>query len=95
MAGLDPTRERGWDDVERVIQALVGSMEPASLMSRVAEQACVFAHKADGAAVTLLRATDNAYVTVSAHGVLATAVGFVVPKRGSLQGRPPERDVPS
>ena len=87
MAGLDPTRERGWDDVERVIQALVGSMEPASLMSRVAEQACVFAHKADGAAVTLLRATDNAYVTVSAHGVLATAVGFVVPKRGSLQGR--------
>lgn len=73
--------------MERVIQALVGSMEPASLMSRVAEQACVFAHKADGAAVTLLRATDNAYVTVSAHGVLATAVGFVVPKRGSLQGR--------
>ena len=39
--------------MERVIQALVGSMEPASLMSRVAEQACVFAHKADGAAVTL------------------------------------------
>ena len=81
--------------MEKVIQALVGSMEPVSLMSRVAEQACSFAHKADGAAVTLLRATDNAYVTISAHGVLATAVGFVGPKRGSLQGRPPERDVPS
>ncbi|MDZ5084506.1 MULTISPECIES: EAL domain-containing protein [Mycobacteriaceae] len=73
--------------MERVIQALVASLEPASLVSRVAEQACAFAPKADGAAITLLRATDNAYVTVSAHGVLATAVGFVVPKRGSLQGR--------
>ncbi|GFM20474.1 diguanylate phosphodiesterase [Mycobacterium sp. PO1] len=70
-----------------MIQALVASLEPASLVSRVAEQACAFAPKADGAAITLLRATDNAYVTVSAHGVLATAVGFVVPKRGSLQGR--------
>ncbi|MBX7447954.1 EAL domain-containing protein [Mycolicibacterium sp. 3033] len=73
--------------MERVIQALAESLEPASLVSRVAEQACAFAPKADGAAITLLRATDNAYVTVSAHGVLATAVGFVVPKRGSLQGR--------
>ncbi|WP_425003098.1 EAL domain-containing protein [Mycolicibacterium sp. S3B2] len=73
--------------MERVIQALVASLEPASLVSRVAEQACAFAPKADGAAITLLRATDTAYVTVSAHGVLATAVGFVVPKRGSLQGR--------
>ncbi|WP_374158340.1 EAL domain-containing protein [Mycobacterium sp. G7A2] len=73
--------------MERVIQALVASLEPASLVNRVAEQACAFAPKADGAAITLLRATDNAYVTVSAHGVLATAVGFVVPKRGSLQGR--------
>lgn len=42
--------------------------------------------KADGAAVTLLRASDNAYVTVSGHGVLATTPGFVVPKQGSIQG---------
>jgi len=81
------TRPGDGGDVERVIQALAESLEPASLVSRVAEQACAFAPKADGAAITLLRATDNAYVTVSAHGVLATAVGFVVPKRGSLQGR--------
>jgi EAL domain-containing protein (putative c-di-GMP-specific phosphodiesterase class I) len=56
------------------------------LMGRVAEQACVFMDKADGAAVTLLRASDNAYVTVSGHGVLATTPGFVVPKHSSIQG---------
>ncbi|GAS94969.1 diguanylate phosphodiesterase [Mycolicibacterium canariasense] len=41
---------------------------------------------ADGAAITLLRASDNAYVTVSASGVLAPALGFVIPKDRSLQG---------
>ena len=72
--------------VERLVQALVESMEPVSLMSRIAEQACAFTGKADGAAVTLLRASDDAFVTVSAHGVLATATGFVVPHHGSFQG---------
>ncbi|MGE2814145.1 EAL domain-containing protein [Mycobacterium heidelbergense] len=61
-------------------------MDPVSLMRRVAEQACAFMQKADGAAVTLLRASDNTYVTVSGHGALATTPGFVVPKQGSIQG---------
>ncbi|UXA17012.1 EAL domain-containing protein [Mycobacterium sp. SMC-4] len=55
-------------------------------MGRIAEQACAFTQNADGAAVTLLRASDNAYVTISACGVLSTAVGFVVPKETSFQG---------
>jgi len=46
----------------------------------------VFMPKADGAAVTLLRASDNAYVIVSAHGVVADTTGFVVAKQGSFQG---------
>lgn len=73
-------------NVESLVQALAASMDPASLMGRVAEQACAFMQKADGAAVTLLRASDNAYVTVSGHGVLATTPGFVVPKQSSIQG---------
>jgi EAL domain-containing protein (putative c-di-GMP-specific phosphodiesterase class I) len=72
--------------VERLVQALAASMDPASLMGRIAEQACAFMPKADGAAVTLLRASDNAYVIVSAHGVVADTTGFVVAKRGSFQG---------
>lgn len=72
--------------MERLVQTLVKSMEPVSLMGRIAEQACAFTDKADGAAITLLRASDDAYVTVSAHGVLATAIGFVVPGPTSLQG---------
>lgn len=39
-----------------------------------------------GAAVTLLRGSDNAYVTVSAHGLVAAATGFVVPADSSFQG---------
>ncbi|CQD15028.1 diguanylate phosphodiesterase [Mycobacterium lentiflavum] len=73
--------------VESLVQALAASMDPVSLMGRIAEQACAFMQKADGAAVTLLRASDNAYVTVSGHGVLANTPGFVVPKRSSVQGR--------
>jgi EAL domain-containing protein (putative c-di-GMP-specific phosphodiesterase class I) len=73
-------------NVESLVQALAASMDPVSLMGRIAEQACAFMHKADGAAVTLLRASDNAYVTVSGRGVLATTPGFVVPKQGSIQG---------
>ncbi|OBI94182.1 EAL domain-containing protein [Mycobacterium sp. 1245805.9] len=71
---------------ESLAQALAASMDPVSLMGRIAEQACAFMQKADGAAVTLLRASDNAYVTVSGHGVLATTPGFVVPKQSSIQG---------
>lgn len=73
-------------NVDSLVQALAASMDSVSLMGRIAEQACAFMEKADGAAVTLLRASDNAYVTVSGHGVLATTPGFVVPKRSSFQG---------
>ncbi|WP_133259225.1 EAL domain-containing protein [Mycobacterium sp. FLAC0960] len=73
-------------DVENLVRALAASMDPAALIARVAEQACVFMPKANGAAVTLLRASDNAYVTISGHGVLATAEGFVVPNQSSFQG---------
>lgn len=72
--------------MESLVQALAASMDPVSLMERVAEQACAFMQHADGAAVTLLRASDNAYVTVSGHGVLETTPGFVVPKQSSIQG---------
>ncbi|WP_156766934.1 EAL domain-containing protein [Mycobacterium sp. E796] len=68
------------------MRSLAASMDPVSLMGRIAEQACAFMQKADGAAVTLLRASDNAYVTVSGYGVLATTPGFVVPRQSSIQG---------
>ncbi len=62
-------------------------MDPASLVGRVSEQVCAFVPNADGgAAVTLLRGSDNAYVTVSAHGLVAAATGFVVPADSSFQG---------
>lgn len=72
--------------MDRLVQALAASMDPVSLMGRIAEQACAFMPKADGAAVTLLRASDNAYVIVSAHGVIASTTGFVVSKQSSFQG---------
>jgi len=73
--------------MERLIQALTASMDPVSLVGRVAEQACAFMPNADGAAVTLLRGSDNAYVTVSAHGLALDATGFVVAKDDSFQGQ--------
>ncbi len=72
--------------MDRLVRALTASVDPASLMVRVAEQACAFVASADGAAINLLRGTDNAYVTVSASGVLAPAMGYVIAKDGSLQG---------
>lgn len=72
--------------MDRLVRALTASMDPVSLMVRVAEQACAFVANADGAAINLLRASDNSYVTVSASGVLAPAIGFVVAKDASMQG---------
>lgn len=72
--------------MDRLIQALTASVDPASLMVRIAEQACAFMAHADGAAVNLLRASDKSYVTVSACGVLAPAMGFVIAKDRSVQG---------
>jgi len=72
--------------MNRLVRALTTSVDPASLMVRVAEQACAFMANADGAAINLLRASDSAFVTVSASGVLAPALGFVISKDRSLQG---------
>lgn len=73
--------------MERLAPALAALMDPVALMGRIAEQTCVLMPKADGSAVTLLRASDDTYVTVSAHGVLAGTPGFAVPNLTSLQGR--------
>ncbi|GAY13825.1 EAL domain-containing protein [Mycobacterium sp. shizuoka-1] len=72
--------------MERLAPALATLMDPVSVMGRIAEQACVLMPKADGAAVTLLRASDDAYVTVSGYGVIAATTGFAVPKSSSFQG---------
>ncbi|WP_163699753.1 hypothetical protein [Mycolicibacterium sarraceniae] len=60
----------------------------------MAEQTCAFMPKADGAAVTLLRASDDAYVTVSAHGIVADTTGFVVPKQGQFEPSRGRRETP-
>lgn len=72
--------------MDQLVRALAASVDPASLMVRVAEQACAFVANADGAAINLLRGSDNSYVTVSASGVLAPAMGFVIARDVSLQG---------
>ncbi|WP_082690595.1 EAL domain-containing protein [Mycobacterium sp. M26] len=73
--------------MDKLVPALATVMDPASLMGRIAQQACALMPKADGAAVALLRASDDAYVTVSAYGVVAAATtGFAVPSDNSLQG---------
>ena len=72
--------------MDQLVRALTTSVDPASLMVRVAEQACAFMANADGAAINLLRASDNSFVTVSASGVLAPAMGFVISQDHSLQG---------
>lgn len=72
--------------MDRLAPALAALMDPVALMGRIAEQACVLMPKADGAAVTLLRASDDNYVTVSGYGVLASTPGFTVPNSSSLQG---------
>ncbi|WP_162899256.1 sensor domain-containing phosphodiesterase [Mycobacterium shigaense] len=73
-------------EVERLVQALTALTDPVSLMSRIAEQTCTLMPNADGAAVTLLHASDKTYVTVAGYGVLAAAPGFQVPQLSSLQG---------
>lgn len=80
--------------MDRLVRALTASVDPASLMLRVAEQARSFVTNADGAAINLLRATDKSYVTVSASGILAPAMGFVIAKDRSLQGIAARRKQP-
>ena len=69
--------------MKNLIEALTASIDPASLLTRVAEQACVFAPKADGAAVSLC--TDDYLTVVSAYGVSEPLLGNAVPARGTFQ----------
>ncbi|WP_163803184.1 sensor domain-containing phosphodiesterase [Mycolicibacterium anyangense] len=72
--------------MDRLVPALATLMDPVSLMGRIAEQVCALMPKADGAAIALLRASDNAFVTVSGYGVMAGTEGFSVPNQSSFQG---------
>ncbi|MGY4708541.1 EAL domain-containing protein [Mycolicibacterium sp. CBM1] len=72
--------------MDKLVPALATLMDPVSMMGRIAEQTCALMPKADGSAVTLLRASDDAYVTVSAYGIIAETAGFAVPRHSSLQG---------
>lgn len=70
--------------VKRLIAALTASVDPESLLSRIAEQVCTFNPKADGAAVGMLT-PNGSFVFASAHGLSAPALGTVVPAVGSFQ----------
>ena len=72
--------------MENITAALAASIDPVSLMSRIAEQICLFTPKADGAAVSILT-TDNEFVVVSAHGLVASLLGLALPTEGTFQGR--------
>lgn len=62
------------------------SLDPAALMRRVAEQMCLIAPKAGGAAVSVLTSEDE-FVVVSAHGLVESLRGLSLPREGTLQGR--------
>lgn len=65
---------------------LAASLDPVSLMSRIAEQTCLFTPKADGAAISVYT-HDRKFVVVSAHGLVASLLGLVLPADGTFQGR--------
>ena len=71
--------------MQNITAALAATIDPVSLMSRIAEQTCLFTPKADGAAVSILTA-DNEFVVVSAHGLVASLLGLVLPTEGTFQG---------
>lgn len=72
--------------MQTLAAALAASIDPVSLMSRIAEQTCLFTPKADGAAVSILT-PDDEFVVVSAHGLVAPLLGLVLPNAGTFQGR--------
>ena len=72
--------------MQNITAALAASIDPVSLMSRIAEQICLFTPKADGAAVSILT-TDNEFVVVSAYGLVASLLGLALPTEGTFQGR--------
>src|SRR5690242_14025421 len=72
--------------MQNLAAALAASIDPVSLMSRIAEQTCVFTPKADGAAVSILT-PNNEFVVVSAHGLVASLLGLALPVEDTFQGR--------
>lgn len=72
--------------MQSLIAAMNASLDPAALMRRVAEQMCLLAPKAGGAAVSVLTSEDE-FVVVSAHGLVESLRGLSLPREGTLQGR--------
>ncbi|CAM3243717.1 EAL domain-containing protein [Mycolicibacterium frederiksbergense] len=72
--------------MHKLTAVLAASLDPVSLMSRIAEQTCLFTPKADGAAISIYT-QDKKFVVVSAHGLVASLLGLVLPGEGTFQGR--------
>ena len=72
--------------MQKLTAVLAASLDPVSLMRRIAEQTCLFTPKADGAAVSLYT-LDKEFVVVSAHGLVESLLGLVLPADGTFQGR--------
>lgn len=72
--------------MHKLATVLAASLDPVSLMSRIAEQTCLFTPKADGAAISIYT-QDEKFVVVSAHGLVASLLGLVLPADGTFQGR--------
>lgn len=72
--------------MQKLTAVLAASLDPVSLMRRIAEQTCLFTPKADGAAVSIYTPEEK-FVVVSAHGLVASLLGLVLPAEGTFQGR--------
>ncbi len=72
--------------MHKLATVLADSLDPVSLMSRIAEQTCLFTPKADGAAISIYT-QDEKFVVVSAHGLVASLLGLVLPAEDTFQGR--------
>lgn len=72
--------------MQSLIAAMNASLDPAALMRRIAEQMCLLAPKAGGAAVSILT-SDDEFAVVSAHGLVESLLGLSLPREGTYQGR--------
>lgn len=72
--------------MHKLTAVLANSLDPVSLMSRIAEQTCLFTPKADGVAISIYTPDKN-FVVVSAYGLVDSLLGLVLPGEGTFQGR--------
>lgn len=72
--------------MQRLVDALTASINPALLTRRIAEQTCLFSPKASGAAVSICT-PDDCLAIVSAHGAAASQLGRVLPRDSTFQAR--------